>query len=97
MIKTVKFMVKASDGVKARMIAVNDRTVNLTNNNGAIDLEANTDHVLTWWFSGNAGEFISILGEIENSNGGREKVVERNKSEIPEGRTKTAGFEPFSL
>ena len=95
--KTVEFTVKASDGVRARKIAVNDRQVDLTNDNGAIDLKANTDHVLVWWFEGNPGDTLSILGETKNSNGGRDQVVvEIPPIEIIEG-TIEAGRMPFSF
>ena len=97
MSETVEFTVEKSDGVKVVKIAVNDRTVTLTSHKGEIELETDTEHTLTWWFSGRSGDSLRIIGEITKSTGAKEIVVERDKSEIPAGETETAGFEPFDL
>lgn len=62
------------------------------NGKGTKDLDDKEEHVLIWWFSGDPGGKLAIVGKV-----GTKTVVEVKESRIPKDRTEGAGFDRFRL
>ena len=86
----VDFTVSPGQGVQAYWIAVGKDDVPLAHGKGAINLETGVPTVLVWWFQGNPGSKLAIVGKEDNRT-----VVEVKESKVPPGRTGVAGFRPF--
>jgi hypothetical protein len=86
----VKFTVTASNTGSPYWIAANHKDVPIDNGAGTVALPTGT-HLLVWWFDGNPGDTLSILGEVSGTS-----VVEV-KSTIPDGETSGAGKKRFQL
>lgn len=84
--KKVDFEVTPKDGTQAYWIAVDEDDVTLVNGRGSINVDDKIDHLLIWWFTGNAGGKLSIVGKV-----GQKTVVEVKESKIPKGKTRGAG------
>jgi hypothetical protein len=94
----ISFTVTPSDGIDNFWIAVSEHNVPLgTNNKGAVDLEENRSYILLWFMVGNSGQGISIVGEIIDESGMKNKVVEVKKSKIPAGEFEAANHKRFAL
>lgn len=89
--KTVSFVVKGSAGVQAFWIAVGNRDVTLVNGKGSISLPPG-EHRLVWWFAGEPGGRLAIVGKA-----GSEVVVEVKKSQIPDDAHTAAGQRLFAI
>ena len=90
--KEVKFTVTPSDGVKAYWIAVGKEDVTLVDGKGSIRLQTDRKHFLVWWFVGNSGSFLSIVGEASGKT-----VVEMKKSTIPPSEHEGARAKRFEM
>ncbi len=86
----VDFAVKPGTDVKAYWIAVGNHDVDLTNGKGSISLQAGREAVLIWWFEGNSGSKLGIIGKV-----GQRSVVEVKESKIPPGHLEGAGRKRF--
>lgn len=92
--KTLYFNVTPGES-EARWIAVNDRDVTLVNNKGSTSVDANREkHVLTWWFIGEPGTKITIVGSLDPDGN---TVVVKVDSEVPKGERDGGGRRRFSL
>jgi hypothetical protein len=92
--KTVYFTVTPGES-EARWIAVNDRDVALDNNKGSTGVDADREkHALTWWFTGDEGAKITIVGSLDKAG---TNVVVKVDSEVPEGERDGGGRRRFSL
>lgn len=86
----VDFEVTPSAGVQAYWIAVNADDVPLNNGKGSAMVESGVTSILVWWFIGNPGDTLAIVGKRGNTT-----VVELKESTIPDDRSRHAGFKPF--
>jgi hypothetical protein len=90
--RNTQFTVSGKGGVQAFWIAVGNNDVRLVNGKGSISLDDTTSHLLTFWFEGNSGAKLSIVGKV-----GTTTVVEVKESAIPKGEHEAAGRKRFSL
>jgi hypothetical protein len=90
--RTVDFEVTGKDGVQAFWIAVGKDDVRLVNGKGSKDLDDTVEHFLIWWFTGDPGGKLAIVGKV-----GEGTVVEVKESKIPKKRIQAAGAKPFRL
>lgn len=90
--RTIDFEVTKKDGVQAFWIAVGARDVRLVNGIGSIDVDAPATEFLVWWFAGESGGKLAIVGKVGNRT-----VVEVKQSVIPPGQNRAAGAKRFTV
>jgi len=90
--RKVDFTVTGKDGVQGFWIAVGNKDVPLVNGKGSINLESPKTHFLVWWFGGEPGAKLSIIGVV-----GATTVVEVKQSVIPPGELEGAGSKRFDV
>lgn len=90
--KTLRLTVAPSDGLQGYWIAVGNENVALVGNKGSVNIETDRKHFLVWWFVGNPGNKLSIMGKV-----GDRTVVEVKASRIPQGEYEGAGAKRFSV
>lgn len=86
------FQITPGEGVRAYWLTVCDSHVPLVNGKGNVAVESPSSPVLTWWFTGNPGAKLTILGTV-----GKKRVVEVRDSRIPKGETEGAGSKSFDV
>lgn len=89
--RTVSFVVTGKDGVQAFWIAAGATDIPLVDGKGSARLDEG-DQMLVWWFAGEPGGKLAIVGKS-----GGETVVEVKKSEIPADTHEAAGRRPFTV
>lgn len=87
----VDFTVKPGTGVLGYWIAVGDQDVGLQDGKGTTQLESGETAVLIWWFVGNPGSKVGIVGKV-----GQRVIVEVKESKVPQGETQGSGFKRFT-
>ena len=89
--RRVNFTVTSKAGVQAFWIAVSNTDVLLVDGKGSIDVETGR-RTLTWWFAGNPGGKLSIVGKV-----GENSVVDVKESTIPPSEHEAAGRKRFDV
>jgi hypothetical protein len=90
--KTTSFEITPGAGTQAYWIAVDDQDVVLNNGTGSVDLDNSQNHFLTWWFLGNPGNTLAIVGKVAG-----QEVVSVKQSTIPGNQIHGGGVKRFSL
>lgn len=91
--RRVDFTVTTKGGVQGFWIAVGNEDIPTdANNEGSITLQSPGTHFLIWWFGGNPGAKLSIVGKV-----GQRTVVEVKESTIPPNQTEGAGSKRFDV
>lgn len=98
--KTIKISVVPSSGVKGYWVAVSEAdvvevlegAVEVLNQSVYIDLDPEREHILFWWFVGEPGASIKIVGSSNN----KEYVSVKN-SQIPSGELEGGGRKRFKI
>lgn len=75
----------------AYWLAVDNQDVPIVNHEGSLDVTWDKP-TLIWWFKGDEGESVSIVGKV-----GGKTVVEIKKSVIPPKQTTGAGSRRFKI
>lgn len=92
--KTIYFGVIPGEA-EGRWIAVNDQDITLTNDKGSISVDTGrSKHTLTWWFSGEEGTKLTIIGSLDEEG---TQVVVKVESEVPEDERDGGGRRRFAL
>ena len=91
-LKTTNFTFTPSSNVNGYWVAIDDTDVPMNNDQGSVRLDDSQQHFLTWWFAGNPGETLGILGQVSGRT-----VVEIKQSTIPDGQIHGGGVKRFSL
>jgi hypothetical protein len=89
---SVDFEVTGGNGTQAFWIAVDKKDVRLTHGEGSVDLKDDEPHSLVWWFTGNPGGTLSIVGKV-----GKKAVVEIKDDKIPQKKKYAGGFKHFNV
>ena len=90
--KKINFQVSPGTGVTGYWLAVADKDVPLANGKGSTTTESPSNPILSWWFAGNPGSKLGIVGKV-----GADKVVEVKGSKIPAGEAEGAGSKRFAV
>lgn len=90
--RTTNFAVTPDNGTQSYWIAVDDQDVILANGSGSVDLDDSQNHFLTWWFLGNPGSTLAIMGKVSGKT-----VVEVQQSTIPDSQIHGGGVKRFAL
>jgi hypothetical protein len=88
----VDFSVQPTGVVKGYWIAVGEQDVLLAGGQGSIRLDDTMEQALLWWFIGNSGAALAVVGKV-----GSRTVVEVKQSVIPDGKHEGAGIKRFAL
>jgi hypothetical protein len=83
--------IKAQSTAQAYWIAVDDQDVEMTNDQGQVQVAAG-EHHLFWWIMGVAGNTLAIT--VDN---GPTRVATVKGSKIPAGRSRGGGVKPFQV
>ena len=97
-LREIEFEVIPGEGVQAYWIAVSKDDVlemagvDLENRFGSILLESGRGYILFWWFAGNPGNSLKIVGKE-----GSKEVVKVKNSLIPSEESEGGGRKRFSV
>ncbi|GFE83449.1 hypothetical protein GCM10011487_54490 [Steroidobacter agaridevorans] len=92
--RTIYFSVNPGES-GGHWIAVNDQDVSLNNHKGTTTVDGvRQKHVLTWWFTGEEGTKISIVGSLDAEGA---QIVVKVESEVPKDEYDGGGRRRFDL